>query len=113
MTIMIKMMRISTVFSIVALLTYGTGWSQGAVATIPKIIEKDGRHALLVNGQPFFMLAGQAHNSSAWQYIKVGEGRYENGKFKLLRIRNGDETDWGGTRIGATPVVLHTTLTTR
>jgi hypothetical protein len=49
----------------------------------------------------------------AWQYLKVEEGRYENGTFKLLRIRNGDETDWGGPRIGAVPVVLHTTLTVR
>jgi hypothetical protein len=49
----------------------------------------------------------------SWQYLKVEEGQYENGSFKLLRIRNGDETDWGGPRIGATPVVLHTTLITR
>jgi len=49
----------------------------------------------------------------AWQYLKVEEGKYENGTFKLLRILNGDETDWGGSRIGAEPVVLRTTLTTR
>jgi hypothetical protein len=49
----------------------------------------------------------------AWQYLKVEEGTYENGKFKLLRIRNGDETDWGGPRIGASPAILHTTLTVR
>jgi hypothetical protein len=49
----------------------------------------------------------------AWQYLKVEEGTYENGKFKLLSIRNGDETDWGGPRIGASPVILHTTLTVR
>ncbi|MFB9841008.1 GH35 family beta-galactosidase [Mucilaginibacter ginsenosidivorans] len=33
---------------------------------IPKIIEKNGRHALLVDGKPFLILGGQAHNSSAW-----------------------------------------------
>jgi hypothetical protein len=49
----------------------------------------------------------------AWQYLKVEEGKYENGNFKLLRIRNGDETDWGGPRCGAGPVVLHTTLIVR
>jgi hypothetical protein len=49
----------------------------------------------------------------AWQYLKVEEGKYENGTFKLLRIRNGDETDWGGPRFGALPAVLHTTLITR
>ena len=54
-----------------------------------------------------------ANAGKAWQYLKVEEGRYENGKFKLLRILNGDETDWGGPRLGTVPVVLHTTLTTR
>jgi hypothetical protein len=54
-----------------------------------------------------------ANVRKAWQYLRVEEGGYENGKFKLLRIRNGDETDWGGPRIGAVPVVLHTILTTR
>jgi hypothetical protein len=49
----------------------------------------------------------------AWQYLKVEEGQYENGIFKLLRIRNGDETDWGGPRCGASPAVLHTTLVVR
>jgi hypothetical protein len=49
----------------------------------------------------------------AWQYLKVEEGYYENGVFKLLRILNGDETDFGGPRIGAIPVVLRTTLVVR
>ncbi len=49
----------------------------------------------------------------AWQYLKVEEGRYENGAFTLLRIRNGDETDWGGPRFGAVPAVLRVTLVTR
>ena len=49
----------------------------------------------------------------AWQYLKVEEGQYENGTFKLLRIRNGDETDWGGPSFGAIPTVLHTTLIVR
>jgi len=49
----------------------------------------------------------------AWQYLKVEEGHYENGVFKLLRIRNGDETDWGGPLLGTIPVVLHTKLIIR
>jgi len=49
----------------------------------------------------------------AWQYLKVEEGNYENGIYKLLRIRNGDETDWGGPRFGSVPAVLHATLITR
>ncbi|MDA3822406.1 MAG: DUF5597 domain-containing protein, partial [Bacteroidales bacterium] len=54
-----------------------------------------------------------ANAGKAWQYLKVEEGKYEDGKFKLLRIRNGDETDWGGPRIGDVPTVLHTTLVVR
>jgi len=54
-----------------------------------------------------------ANAGKAWQYIKVEEGHYENGTFKLLRNRNGDETDWGGPRFGVVPAVLHTSLITR
>jgi hypothetical protein len=62
-----------------------------------------------------FMTAGSSLGQAgkAWQYLKVEEGRYENGIFKLLRILNGDETDWGGPRCGSVPVVLRATLTTR
>jgi len=54
-----------------------------------------------------------ANEGKAWQYLKVEEGKFENGTFKLLRILNGDETDWGGPRVGAVPTVLRTALTTR
>src|SRR5579872_63224 len=38
-----------------------------SVATeAPKFVEKDGRWALLVDGQPYLILGGQVHNSSAW-----------------------------------------------
>ncbi len=49
----------------------------------------------------------------AWQYIKVEEGKYENGEFKNLRILNGDETDWGGPQFGAKPVLLKASLVVR
>lgn len=48
-----------------------------------------------------------------WQYGKVEEGMYENGKFKMLRIQNGDETDWGGPGFGTTPSVLKVSLIAR
>ncbi len=48
-----------------------------------------------------------------WQYGKVEEGKYEDGKFKLLRIQNGDETDWGGPGFGDSPTVLQITLVVR
>ena len=54
-----------------------------------------------------------ANSVKSWQYLKVEEGKYENGTFKLLRIRNGDETDWGGPSIGAVPALLRTSLVVR
>jgi beta-galactosidase GanA len=33
---------------------------------VPRIASKDGRHALIVDGAPFLMLAAQVNNSSAW-----------------------------------------------
>jgi beta-galactosidase GanA len=35
-------------------------------AQIPSITQKNGGYTLLVDGKPFFILGGQAHNSSAW-----------------------------------------------
>jgi len=35
-----------------------------AQAPLPKLVTKGGRHALLVDGAPFLILGGQAHNSS-------------------------------------------------
>src|SRR5664279_1591963 len=33
---------------------------------IPRLVKKDGRYALMVDGAPFLMLGAQAHNSSGW-----------------------------------------------
>jgi hypothetical protein len=54
-----------------------------------------------------------ANAGKAWQYLKVEEGSYENGAFKLRRILNGDETDWGGPGFGASPTVLQISLIVR
>src|SRR5450631_4282230 len=35
-------------------------------SAIPRIVQKDGRYALLVDGAPFLMLGAQVNNSSAW-----------------------------------------------
>ena len=32
----------------------------------PRLVQKDGRYALLVDGRPYLILGGQIHNSSAW-----------------------------------------------
>ena len=56
------------IFLILALTLFAISklFAQARVTTMPKIIEKNGRHALLVDGKPFLILGGQAHNSSAW-----------------------------------------------
>lgn len=43
-----------------------TAISQLSAQDGPRIVEKDGRHALLVDGRPYLILGGQIHNSSAW-----------------------------------------------
>ena len=35
-------------------------------AGLPRLVEQNGRHALMVDGAPFLMLADQVNNSSAW-----------------------------------------------
>ncbi len=39
---------------------------RAAAVEAPKIVQKDGRYALLVDGRPFLILGGQIHNSSGW-----------------------------------------------
>ncbi len=40
--------------------------AQASESTLPHLVRKDGRHALIVDGAPFLILGGQSHNSSAW-----------------------------------------------
>ena len=35
-------------------------------ADAPKLVQKDGRYALMVDARPYLILGGQIHNSSAW-----------------------------------------------
>jgi len=56
--------RIHATLSLLSLATLLTASSQTVEA--PRLVHKDGRHALLVEGRPFLILGGQIHNSSAW-----------------------------------------------
>jgi len=101
-----------------ATVTFGTSRNAEVSPTRPY-----GKAMVVQLGENEFLLIGTlchftfkplgVNAGKAWQYLKVEEGQYENGKFKLLRIRNGDETDWGGPRFGEVPVVLRTTLVVR
>ncbi len=45
------------------------------------------------------------------QFLRVEEGKYENGAFQFMRILNGDQTDWG-LNFGSEPEVLRVSLAT-
>ena len=40
--------------------------AEGQAKPMPEIVKKDGRYALLVDGEPYLVLGAQCHNSSAW-----------------------------------------------
>ena len=61
---------ISSSISKLALITAGVVVMLAAVSALaadaPKLVQKDGRYALMVDGRPFLVLGGQIHNSSGW-----------------------------------------------
>ena len=48
----------------------------------------------------------------SWEFLKVEEGQFADGRFQPIRIWNGDETDWGLNFVSA-PQVLRVRLSTR
>lgn len=42
------------------------GALSASAAETPKLVQKDGRYALMVDGHPYLVLGGQIHNSSSW-----------------------------------------------
>ena len=53
-------------FAALAIFTAVTAIPTAQAEEAPKLVQKDGRFAFLVDGKPFLMLGGQIHNSSAW-----------------------------------------------
>ena len=43
-----------------------------AAEQMPRFVTENGRHALLVDGAPYTVLAAQLHNSSAWPAVVPG-----------------------------------------
>ena len=51
---------------VVAALQSFTFFQMAYAAEAPRLVQKDGRYALMVDGRPYLVLGGQIHNSSAW-----------------------------------------------
>jgi hypothetical protein len=49
-------------------LVYGTSLC-AAAPEMPRLVQEHGRYSLYVDGQPYFILGGQIHNSSAWPAV--------------------------------------------
>lgn len=58
------MTRVLRVFLVLLAMTATASLCLGAEP--PRLVSKDGRWALLVDGRPYLVLGGQVHNSSAW-----------------------------------------------
>ena len=61
--------RFKTALGLVSALALALPAAGGAVAAdrdLPRLAQKDGRYALMVDGAPFLMLGAQVNNSSAW-----------------------------------------------
>lgn len=44
----------------------GIIYGQESIAEMPRLVQKEGRFALFVDGEPYFIFGGQSHNSSTW-----------------------------------------------
>ena len=61
-----NLLKTNACFTVLLLMAFNLSFGQANTSPMPRIIEKDGRHALLVDDKPFLILGGQAHNSSGW-----------------------------------------------
>lgn len=61
-----KMLKVHFHVLLLAILASITLLSRAFADEAPKLVQKDGRYALMVDGHPYLILGGQIHNSSAW-----------------------------------------------
>ena len=59
-------MRKSRIAILLSVFVFFVALSSAFAVEAPRIEKKDGRYALMVEGQPYLVLGGQIHNSSAW-----------------------------------------------
>ena len=71
--------------------------------TLPRIVEKDGRYALMVDGAPFLVLGAQINNSSAWPAVDV-EGLADDGVAPSKHCRSARSTGryWSPSKASST-----------
>jgi hypothetical protein len=66
----LRPVRVSVIFSFIFAIFIATFLLPRVnAAEAPRLVQKDGHYALLVDGQPYLILGGQIHNSSAWPYL--------------------------------------------
>jgi beta-galactosidase GanA len=58
--------RVAVVSVVVVAAGLAAGCAQVTAVPVPRIVAKDGRYALMVDGAPYLMLGAQVNNSSAW-----------------------------------------------
>jgi hypothetical protein len=63
----LKPLILSSLFGTFLILCPSNGSAQAPPkSSLPRIVQNDGRYALLVDGKPYLMLGAQVNNSSAW-----------------------------------------------
>ena len=78
------------------------------------VVKLDENKYLLIGSRCHVVFKPADQNAGrVWQYLKVEEGSYSNGKFVPARILNGDETDWGGPGFGDKPSITQISLVVR
>jgi len=90
---------------------------------IPRKDGNTGRIMVVQTGPDEFLTVGTGcrinftpsgkYKGRSWQYLRCTEEVFEDGDFQMVRILNGDESDWGGPLLGNTPGIVRLSLTPR